>query len=252
MENDKIVSELEDILKRLENAAEQCAEQLLRIKEAQDLIHESDNRIREILPPNSVAGRTFEREIRSKTQWWEKTISDFVAPKDCGHIQSRNVLIQRVLEKLEPQFLRSERKAKEQFYFTAGDSYGSKKCLYQIMKMASAELGVVDLYLDDQIFGYIESLDDSIKVLLLTGQKKPIFTILYDALKQKRPNLEAKHFTGCHDRFVVLDSKEVWHLGASINGFGKAAFMIYKVTEEEERIKFLSDFSEWWNSGTPI
>jgi hypothetical protein len=252
MSGSEIVSELERIIEKLEDAAKQCAEQLLRTKEAQDLINESDNRIREILPPDSVAGRIFERETRSKTEWWDPTISGFVAPKDCGHIQSRIALIQRILEKLEPTFLRTERPAKEQYYFAAGDSYRSKMCLYQIMKKACNELAVVDLYLDDQIFGYVESLDDSLKILLLTGRYKPIFKTLYDALKLQRSNLEAKHFQGCHDRFAVLDNKEVWHLGASINGFGKDAFMISKVIDEDERTRFLRDFSNWWSNGKPI
>lgn len=55
-----------------------------------------------------------------------------------------------------------------------------------------------------------------------------------------------------HDRFVVLDNKEVWHLEVSINGFGKDAFMINKAVDEEQRKRFLLDFSNWWSNGTPI
>jgi hypothetical protein len=89
-------------------------------------------------------------------------------------------------------------------------------------------------------------------VKLLTGIKKPILPRLLRTLQAQGAMVEARENTQCHDRFVVLDSQEVWHLGAFINGIGKKAFMISRVNDAEERSRFLADFQQWWAQGQPI
>jgi hypothetical protein len=75
---------------------------------------------------------------------------------------------------------------------------------------------------------------------------------LYDALKQKRPNIEAKKNPDFHDRFLIIDGSEVWQLGASINGTGKKAFMVNKVVDQDEVSRVLSDYDKWWTNGEPV
>ena len=110
----------------------------------------------------------------------------------------------------------------------------------------------MDEYLDDTVFDYIESLNPGILVKLLTGINKPIFPRLLRTLQAQGTKVEARANTQCHDRFVVLDSQEVWHLGASINGIGKKAFMISRVKDAEELSNLLGDFQQWWAHGQPI
>jgi len=40
---------------------------------------------------------------------------------------------------------------------------------------------------------------------------------------------EAKHFTQSHDRFLIIDGKEVYHLGASLKDLGKKWFAFSKM-----------------------
>ena len=41
-------------------------------------------------------------------------------------------------------------------------------------------------------------------------------------------------------------------MGASLNGIGKKAFMINKVTDLAEFRIFMANFDAWWKKGTPI
>ena len=86
----------------------------------------------------------------------------------------------------------------------------------------------------------------------LTANQKSIFKKLYYALKTTRTNIEAKVCQECHDRFLILDASEVWHLGASINSIGKKASMVNKVSDTNEFERFLTDFRTWWSTGTII
>jgi hypothetical protein len=126
------------------------------------------------------------------------------------------------------------------------------RLVLDILKGAKKSAAIVDEYLDDTVFDYIDALDPAIRLQLVTGSKKPIFPRLLHALQGTRPGVEAREASDCHDRFLIVDSVDAWHIGASLNGFGKKAFMINKVTDAGERVRLLADFATWWGGGTPI
>ena len=245
------IAELEDILERLEIAADQCSRELLRTEEAQKVIREADERLGQLLPPDSTAFRIYDRSKR-KTLYWKVTISGYVDKKDCKNIEHWVTIVRDVLNEYEPEFLRGERGDKDQYFLPEGDRYRAIKVVLKIMKRAKKKLAVVDTYLDEEIFDYIESLDALVDIKLIISSKKPMFLRLYNAFKATRPNIDAKECHHCHDRFLVVDESEVWHLGTSINGVGKKACMVNKITNPEERTRFFSYFTDWWSQGTII
>ena len=52
------------------------------------------------------------------------------------------------------------------------------------------------------------------------------------------PKLSVKMTTDFHDRFLIIDKTEVYHIGASIKDAGKKSFGITKV-EDKDLIKSL-------------
>jgi hypothetical protein len=252
MNEQKPIEELERVLLRLEQAADQCNRKVLRSEEAQKALDEAHQCALAVLPKDSTAQRLYDRTTRQEDSWWGPAYTGYAGPTDCKKLENRIALIRSVINEIEPEFLHDDYRDKNQFYFTAGDSYRPKKQVFGVMKKATTALVVVDGYLDEQVFDYIESLSPGLRVRLLTGRKKPVFQSFYKSLKAQRSTLSAKFFAGCHDRFLVIDDIEVWHLGASINGFGKDAFMFNKVIEDEERTRFLMDLRQWWQNGEDL
>jgi len=251
MDNDAIIAELENILEKMEIAADYCTRGMLRIDEAQKIIEEADQKIlSELLHPDSLAFRIYEGSILERTLWW--TGYDYVCQEDCENIEHRINTVRNVINEYEPEFLRGERSEKKQYFLSARDVYRAKRVLLSIMKRAKHSLVVVDPHLDEEIFDYIDSLDMSVDVKLITGNKKPMFQQLYNALKTTRSNIETKEHQDCHDRFLVLDDSDVWQLGTSINGVGKKASMLNKVIDSDEQNRFISDFNTLWTNGTNI
>jgi hypothetical protein len=60
---------------------------------------------------------------------------------------------------------------------------------------------------------------------------------------------QAKDF---HDRFVVLDGTSCVHVGASINGAGKTAFMISKVEDASNRDALIKQIEISWAAAVPL
>jgi hypothetical protein len=252
MNTESTIAELEAELEKLETLAENCERQILLIKEAQVALSTTQSRVTSLLDKDSIAFRIFDRMTRERTQWWENTMSGYVSRKDCSHIKSWIQILDATINELEPEFLREEKREKKQYFIQDGDEYRAKKTIFKLMKRAEKELVIVDPYLDDTIFDYIESLHSSIGVRMLTESKKAIFPQLLKAFVVKRINVEARECSACHDRFLIIDQNQIWHLGASINHAGKKAFMINKVSEQNEKDDFLKNYQRWWSCGTPI
>jgi hypothetical protein len=222
------------------------------MSEATEQLRALEESARSILPKDSDPARFFDGRRHESTDWWTTTMSGYVDEKDCDNMGRFVRTVREILDLLEPEGPRDVARPKDQFFFGAGEAYRATKQLFKIVKRANSEVAIVDEYLDDTVFDYIESLNSGVLVKLLTGTKKPIFPRLLRTLQARGTKVEARENTQCHDRFVVLDSQEVWHLGVSINGIGKKAFMISRVKDAEELGKFLGDFQQWWAQGQPI
>jgi len=252
MNTESTIAELEAELEKLEPLAENCERQILLIKEAQVALNATQSRVTSLLDKESIAFRIFDRMTRERTLWWESTMSGYVSPKDCSYIKTWIKILHATINELEPEFLREEKREKKQYFIQDGDEYRAKKTIFKLMKRAAKELVIVDSYLDDTIFDYVESLDSSIGVRMLTESKKAIFPQLLKTFVVKRTNVEARECSTCHDRFLIIDQNEIWHLGASINHAGKKAFMINKISEQNEKDDFLKNYQSWWSCGTRI
>ena len=120
------------------------------------------------------------------------------------------------------------------------------------MKRATNLVEIVDPYLDTDVYDFVDTLDTVISVRLITGNPKQLFIQQLHALQATTRKIEARSNTSSHDRFVILDGQEAWHLGASINGLGKKACMINKIVGPVQLGKLAADFSAWWNAGTNL
>lgn len=249
---EEAIAQLERVLQDAEVLEDRCRGGVLRISEASDQLRALEERARNVVSNDSDPARLFDRRRHESTDWWTTTMSGYVAEKDCDNIARFVRIVREILNLFEPEGLRDVARPKSQFFFGAGEAYRATKELFKILKRANSEVAIVDEYLDTTVFDYIESLDRGVSVKLLTGTKKPIFPRLLSGLQAQGIKIEARENTQCHDRFVLLDSQVIWHLGASINGIGKKAFMISRVNDAEELKKFFGDFQQWWAQAQPI
>ena len=243
---------LETILAELEQLHERCMQELLKPPEIKSILSDLDNRTRGIIPGDSELYRLYDRGMKEGTDWWRVTFTGYVDKANCKNIGRRINLIRQMLSILEPEFLRTQKVERTQIYFQAGEKYRANQELYRLLKRASQVIDIMDPYLDTDVFDFIDAIDTTINVRLITGNPKPLFVRQLHALQTTRSNIEASSNSLSHDRFVILDRQEAWHLGASINGLGKKACMISKVGETTQLTKIISDFQSWWSSGEKI
>lgn len=246
------ITELESIQGELERLHDRCERGILLLSEISPILSALDQRARAALPAELDISRLYDSRMRAGTDWWRRTVNGYVAREDCRNIGRRIAVLREVLKEIEPEFLRAEQSPKTQLYFTAGEVYRARQEFYRLLRRASTRVDVADPHLDLEVFDFVEALEPSLSVRLLTGTPKKLFVSQIPAIQATQPRVQARSSDQHHDRWAILDGSEVWHLGASINGLGKKACMINKVTDEAERTKVVTDFEKWWDAGTAV
>ena len=60
-------------------------------------------------------------------------------------------------------------------------------------------------------------------------------------LNKKYSKLEVKYTNKFHDRFLILDRKYIYHIGASIKDLGKKCFGINEIENRDEIDKLINE-----------
>ena len=71
----------------------------------------------------------------------------------------------------------------------------------------------------------------NVEVVILTSDKSNIEKIDIQKFNQEYPVLKVAKTNKFHDRFIVIDNNEMYHLGASIKDLGKKCFGINRIED---------------------
>jgi hypothetical protein len=108
--------------------------------------------------------------------------------------------------------------------FFEGQVFDAYKLASIIIRSAQKNIVLIDNYIDENTLTHLSKKNQGVKVLLLT--KTISKQILLDVQKANAQfgDFELQTFTQSHDRFIILDQKEVYHLGASLKDLGRKWF----------------------------
>ena len=70
-----------------------------------------------------------------------------------------------------------------------------------------------------------------VEVTILTSIKSNIEKLDIKKFNKEYPILKLEKTNKFHDRFIIVDNKEMYHLGASIKDLGKKCFGINKIED---------------------
>jgi hypothetical protein len=120
--------------------------------------------------------------------------------------------------------------------FFDGQIYDAYEKVSSFIKEAKSSIILIDNYVDDTV------------LTLLTKRKKGVKATIYTQKISKQLNLdiqkhnaqydpiEVKVFAKSHDRFLIIDEKIIYHIGASLKDLGKKWFAFSKIDIKPELI----------------
>ncbi len=113
--------------------------------------------------------------------------------------------------------------------FFNGQVFDAYELASQIIRSAKENIVLIDNYIDERTLTHLSKKKKSVKVLLLTKAINKQRSLDVQKANEQYGNFEVKSFTQSHDRFLIVDNNEVYHLGASLKDLGKKWFAFSKL-----------------------
>lgn len=125
-----------------------------------------------------------------------------------------------------------ETEFKQQIFFN-GQIYDAYILIVDIIKSAKTKILIVDNYIDDSILKMLSKKNKNVEVIILTSQNCNLNKLDIGKFNKQYPILKISYTNKFHDRFLVIDSKDLYHCGASLKDLGKKCFAISKINDME-------------------
>ena len=119
----------------------------------------------------------------------------------------------------------------KQKIFFEGQIYDAYSLIIDLIKKANKKILIIDNYIDDSVLKMLTKKNNNVEVVILTSDKSNIQKIDVQKFNKEYPILKVAKTNKFHDRFIIIDNKEMYHLGASIKDLGKKCFGINKIED---------------------
>ena len=128
----------------------------------------------------------------------------------------------------------------KQRIFFDGQIYDAYSIIIDIIKKADKKILIIDNYIDDSVLKMLAKKKNNVEVVILTSDKSNIDNLDIKKFNKEYPILKVAKTNKFHDRFIVIDNREMYHLGASIKDLGKKCFAINRIEDKEIIEKIIS------------
>ena len=113
--------------------------------------------------------------------------------------------------------------------FFDGQIFDAWQFVSQLIKDAKEAIVLIDNYVDESVLMLLSKRNPVVKATIYTGKVSKQLEIDLNKHNQQYPEIEVQLFTKSHDRFLIIDSKDVYHIGASLKDLGRKWFAFSKI-----------------------
>ncbi len=165
-----------------------------------------------------VAMRKF---IASNAQIFQRL--DSIERKQLGYDQK----FEKVFDAIQSKDLKPEKGI-----FFDGQIFEAYKFVSDIIRTANQSLILIDNYIDDSVLTLLSKRNKEVKVIIFTKEISKQLSLDLEKYNAQYPSIELKEFKQSHDRFLIIDNKEIYNFGASLKDLGKKWFAFSKFDKE--------------------
>ena len=113
--------------------------------------------------------------------------------------------------------------------FFDGQIYDAYSFVNDLIKLANSEIVLIDNYIDDTVFTLFSKYPN-INFIIYTNNISKQLKLDFEKYSKQYKNIALKTFKSSHDRFLIIDKKDIYHLGASLKDLGKKWFAFSKMS----------------------
>ena len=148
--------------------------------------------------------------INHRLQALERTVAD--------HSQKIDFFVRTALPPIEGVFYN-------------GQIFDAYKFATDLIKSAKHPLVLIDNYVDETTLLMLSKRDSGVSATIYTSKISRQFQLDMERHNAQYPPVQIHTYKDSHDRFLLIDDKDVYHIGASLKDLGKKMFAFSKMNE---------------------
>ena len=113
--------------------------------------------------------------------------------------------------------------------FYNGQIFDAHDFVSRIIKSANQTIILIDNYIDENVLVLLSKRKPDVNTTIYSSNITKQLKLDIKRFNEQYPNIEIKTFKQSHDRFLIIDSKTVYHIGASLKDLGKKWFAFSKI-----------------------
>jgi predicted XRE-type DNA-binding protein len=184
----------------------------------------------------SIGYRVNSKNATLFRQWANSVLKDYLLK---GYAMNQRI------ERLEQRIIKNEEKI--DFFvktslppvegiFYDGQIFDAYKFAADLIKSAKESLVLIDNYIDESVLTLLTKRSKSVKATIYTAEISKQLKLDLQKYNAQYVPIEVKTFRKSHDRFLIIDSTDVYHIGASLKDLGKKWFAFSKIEIEPKMI----------------
>ena len=148
--------------------------------------------------------------INHRLQALERTVAD--------HSQKIDFFVRTALPPIEGVFYN-------------GQIFDAYKFATDLIKSAKQSLVLIDNYVDETTLLMLSKRESGVSATIYTSKISRQFQLDMEKHNGQYPPVQVHTYKDSHDRFLLIDDKDVYHIGASLKDLGKKMFAFSKMNE---------------------
>ena len=190
----------------------------------------------------SIGYRVSSYKATKFRQWATTVLKEYISK---GYtINTHKITEERLLTlendmKLVKSKIKNNTLDKKQGIFFDGQFFDAYIFISDILKEAKESITLIDNYIDETTLLHLNSKSNkNIKINIITKPITKELKLDIEKYNKQYKNLFVHEYKNSHDRFLILDQKTIYHLGASLKDLGNKWFAFSKL--EDDNIELLN------------
>jgi len=150
----------------------------------------------------------------------------------------RGYVLHQRIEKIETKLIEHDQKfdmliksdnTPNEGIFYDGQVFDAYKFVSDIVKTAERSVILIDNYVDESVLVLLSKRQKGVTATIYTAKFTEQLKLDIKQHNTQYPKIEIEVFKQSHDRFIIIDNKTVYHIGASLKDLGKKWFAFSKI-----------------------
>jgi hypothetical protein len=116
--------------------------------------------------------------------------------------------------------------------FFDGQIYDAYELMSKIIRSAKKEFILIDNYIDETVLTHLSKRAENVEAIIYTKSISKAIQLDLERHNSQYSPIQIKELRDSHDRFLIIDQKELYHIGASLKDLGKKWFAFSKLDEK--------------------